>query len=595
MDDSSGGAPLPARLRPLQVVLGVGAVLLVSAGAGVAAAYEGLWAQVLLLVPAGIAIGCSLWAAHARLRSSAGVLAATGAALAVAGSSPAGLTLDGEPVSAALLATAFLAVHLVSPHTAVWPLAAWGAAQLAVLRTLDDVPPGLHSEVYLAVALAGLAIALFGRPMVARFALATTAPWWIAGVVTGTSSAWTDGGARPWVSALLVVTAAAGLLPARLRRPLDPLFGPPRAVPVVAGVVSGVAAVGPFAALDPVVVAVVGFGGVLLATLPASALTGWRRGFFVPVTVAAGIVVSGLCIVLLAAAGRWAALSLLLLLTALPTALVAVRRPEERPVALPTVVGCLAAAVLFALPDDMLDQGPAAVLLTALYAVAMTAGSGLDPGSRVATARAAALAGMTAVVLAAAAGNRPVLAAHLAVQGVCTLGWAWRTGGAAPAAALATAAWRVGAAQLVGAAWVLAAAEGATRLEWYTMSAAAGLLIASGRRLTHGPSWPAWGPALLVAVVPSAAVAVIAPDAGRTVAVLVAAAGVMLLGTLAEVRAPVVVGACTALWIAVGFTVRALPWPLATALVVGGLLLAVGTWRERRPVAGFGARLADLR
>ena len=55
------------------------------------------------------------------------------------------------------------------------------------------------------------------------------------------------------------------------------------------------------------------------------------------------------------------------------------------------------------------------------------------------------------------------------------------------------------------------------------------------------------------------------------------------------------IGAGTALALALGLTVRALPWPVATALVVGGVLLAVGARRERRPVAGFAVRLADLR
>jgi hypothetical protein len=47
--------------------------------------------------------------------------------------------------------------------------------------------------------------------------------------------------------------------------------------------------------------------------------------------------------------------------------------------------------------------------------------------------------------------------------------------------------------------------------------------------------------------------------------------------------------------LALGFTVRALPWPLGTALAVGAVLLALGVRRERRPIAGFGTRLADLR
>lgn len=590
-----GALPLPYRVRPPQVLLGVGAVLLASAGATVASAYGGSWARALLVVLAGVAAGLALQAARARLRSSAETLAASATGLALAGSAPAGLSLDGEPVTAAVLAAVFLALRLLDRYTAVWPLAAWGAGQLSVLRTLDDVPDALHTGAYLLVALAGLGVALFGRPVVGRAVLVTTAPWWIAGVITGTSSAWTDTGAQPWLSALLVTAAAAGLLPARLRSTLDPLLGPPRTAPVVAGLVSGTVAAGPFAGLDPVVLAMTGFAGVLLATLPPAILTGWPRGMFVPLTVAAGVVVSGLCLVHLAAAGRWAALSLLLLMTALPTGLVAARRPEERRVALPTVITCPAVSVVLAMPDGILAPELAAALLTALYAASMVGGVALDPGSRVATARAAALCAVAAVVLLAADGDRPVLATHLAVHGVFTLGWAWRTGQKFADAALSCTAWRVGAVQLVVAVWVAAAAQDANAVEWYTLSGAAGLVLASGRRLGHGRSWPAWGPGLLVAVVPSATLAVMASDAARAVAVLVAAALLLVAGAWTGLRAPLLVGSFTALWIAVGFALRALPWPLATALVVGALLLAVGMVRERRPVAGFGVRLADLR
>ena len=50
-----------------------------------------------------------------------------------------------------------------------------------------------------------------------------------------------------------------------------------------------------------------GYAGVLLATLAAAYLTGWRRGLFLPVALAAGIVMTGLCVVQLvagAAVGR---------------------------------------------------------------------------------------------------------------------------------------------------------------------------------------------------------------------------------------------------------------------------------------------------
>jgi hypothetical protein len=89
--------------------------------------------------------------------------------------------------------------------------------------------------------------------------------------------------------------------------------------------------------------------------------------------------------------------------------------------------------------------------------------------------------------------------------------------------------------------------------------------------------------------------AVVGGDDARAVAVLVAAAVVMVVGARTGVRAPLTIGAGTALALALGLVVRQLPWPLGAALVVGSVLLAVGMLRERNPVAGFGARLAELR
>jgi hypothetical protein len=89
--------------------------------------------------------------------------------------------------------------------------------------------------------------------------------------------------------------------------------------------------------------------------------------------------------------------------------------------------------------------------------------------------------------------------------------------------------------------------------------------------------------------------AVVGADNARAVAVLVVAAAAMVAGARRGVRAPLMIGAGTALALAVGLAVRQLPWPLGAALIVGSVLLAVGMIREQYPVAGFGARLADLR
>jgi hypothetical protein len=228
----------------------------------------------------------------------------------------------------------------------------------------------------------------------------------------------------------------------------------------------------------------------------------------------------------------------------------------------------------------------------------MAVGSGLDAESRGATSQAAAVSAGAAVLLLLAQGRWTALALVLALQGLCTLGWAWRTG-RAPARPdedeASRAAWRLGATQLVLAAWVGAASAGLAAVEWYSLPAAAGLLIGAGPRLRSGPSWPAWGPGLMVAAVPSAVLAVTTSDGARAAGVLIVAAAVLVAGARTGIRAPLMVGAGTALALALGFTVRSLPWPLGTALVVGGLLLALGMRRERRPVDGFGRRLADLR
>jgi hypothetical protein len=600
MSESVGTSPLPPlpyRARPPQVLLGVGAVLLVSAGAAVASAYGGGPARLLLLTLAATAAGLSLRAAWTGLRSSEEILAACAAGLGVAAGDLGRPELGGTPGIPVVLAVVFLVLGLAAPTTATWPVASWLAAQLAVLHGLHLIPTALHTELYLCVALVGLGIALVGRRVVARLALMTTAPWWLAGVVGGSSSAWADDGGRQWFSAALMIAAGLGLLLARLREPLDPLLGPPTLVPVVTGVMAGAAVTGAFSSLGPLSMTLTGYAGVLIANLGAAYLEGWRRGLFLPVALAAGIVMTSLCLVQLLAGQRWTQLSLLLLLTAIPTALVAVHRSEDRPVALPTAVGCLVGAVLLTLPDGRLGPGTAAVLLTVLYGAALALGSGLDVPSRKATSAAAALCAAAAVLLLTADGRPRALALVLAVQGLCTLGWAWRTG-RSPVTAnddAARAAWRAGAAQLVLAAWVGAATAGLTTVEWYSLPTAAGLLIGAGPQLRKGASWPAWGPGLLVAAVPSAVLAVTVSDGTRAVGVLLVAAGVLVAGARTGIRAPLMIGAGTALALALGVTVRALPWPLGTALVIGGVLLAVGMRRELRPVAYFGARLADLR
>lgn len=596
--DTAPLPPLPERTRPPQVLLVVGAVLLVSAGIALTSAYDGPASRAAVLSLAVAAAVLSVRADRAGLRSSAETLAASAAGLGLAGSHVAGQPTEGDPLPALALAGVFLLLRQVSPSPAAWPLAAWAAVQVAVLRSLDAVADGVHTELFLAVSLVGLGTALFGRPLVARLAMATTAPWWAAGVLGGSTEAWTAGPVERWLAAALMTAAAAGLLLARLRASLDVLLGPPRLVPVVAGAVTGAAFAGASSAGGPVAIAVAGFAGVLGATLAAGELSGWRRGLFLPAALSGGILLALLSVGRLLLGRHWSELALLLLLTAVPTLWVAVLRRDDRPVAVPVAVGCLAAAALLGLPDGWASPAEVAVLLSVLYAASLVVADGLDRGSRRATSVAGAVCAAATVVLLVANRDAEPLAAHLLAHAAVTLTWAWwtgRPGADADESTDSAAAWRVGAAQLVAACWLAASIAGLGAVEAYTLPAALGLLLAAGRGLARDPSRSAWGPGLVVAAVPSTLLAVTAPDTLRAVLVLALAAVAMLSGARAGVRAPLTIGAATAVALALGLAVRALPWPVATALVVGTALLLVGMLREGRPVAGFAARLADLR
>jgi hypothetical protein len=95
--------------------------------------------------------------------------------------------------------------------------------------------------------------------------------------------------------------------------------------------------------------------------------------------------------------------------------------------------------------------------------------------------------------------------------------------------------------------------------------------------------------------VPSTLLGAVTQGRTRPVVVLLAAAAAMLAGARSGLRAPLMVGAGTAVAVGLALSVTALPWPVTAALALGAVLLAVGARRERSPVAFFGYRLADLR
>ncbi|WP_091939303.1 SCO7613 C-terminal domain-containing membrane protein [Trujillonella endophytica] len=580
---------LSSRVRPPQILLAVGAVLLLAGAVGGSApgARAGLLAGA---VAAGV---LSARAAGSGLLGTREALAATAVVLAAVAVDDGGPLLDGSATDATMLALVLAGVARLQPGPLSWPLGAWAVGQLAALRAVANLAAGVpRTCAVLAVALAGLVVVLGARRVLARIALLTTAPWWIAGVAAGIGAAWTDVGSAAMAAAGLTVAAAAGLLVARLEPHIGPLLGPPRAAPVLAGLVSGGALAGALSA-GPGAEVVAGYAGVLLAAAAAAVLDGWRRGLLLPAALAAGTTLLACALVQLTGTAAWRELAVLLLLTALPAVAVAHRRHEDRPAAVPTAVGCLAAAVLLAVPAGLLAAPPAAGLLTALYVAALAVGARLAPGTRRPAVAAGAAAAAAALALLVAAGTGGQLAAALAVQGAATWGWAVvlgqrDAGEAAPARV-------VGVIMLVLAAWTAAAAAGGAALEAYTLPAAAGLLLAAGPELTRGASWPAWGPGLLVAAVPSVLLSVVQPGVGRPLLVLVLAAAAMVGGSAAGVRTPLLVGAGAAVALAAGLAVTSLPLPLAGALLAGVALLVLGARRELRPVGGFAARLADMR
>lgn len=416
-------------------------------------------------------------------------------------------------------------------------------------------------------------------------------------------AAWTAAGGERALSALLVVAAAAGLLPARLRRELDPLLGPPVGIPLIAGVVAGIGASGALAALGTAGVTAAGYAGVLLATTVPELLSGgWRM--LRATAVATGSVMAIATLVHLAAGAHAGALALLLLLTAAPTLLVAWRRPGDRWAAAPIALGCLAAAAMVAAAGGLLSAGTAAVLLASLYGLGLLVATTLADDARRPTVVTAGVTAVAALAVGALARDRGALAVLLLVQGAATAGWAlWsdrrtagRTAAQPPGEEPApSGGWRLAALQVTLGLELMVYGSGARVLEAFTLPVAAGLLLASGPGLVRGASWPAWGPGLLVAAVPSGALAVLAPGATRPVVVLVVAAATMVVAAVSGVRAPLVIGAGTAVGVALGLAVAALLWPVAGVLLVGAGLLVVGARGEEFPVAFLGVRLADLR
>ncbi|WP_409329329.1 SCO7613 C-terminal domain-containing membrane protein [Trujillonella humicola] len=585
-------APAPARrLSPQQVLLGLGALLLVAGAlAFVAVAWNrlGVTGQAVVL----LAVTASLCAASARtarrgLRATEEALAAAGAALLAVDLGAAhalGLGgVDDVPLrlwtawSCAVVALVALALGRLTRSTAAWPLIALLAAQPVPLLLLPGSalsgPAGVAALLGLALGdvLALTAVRALLRP-VARLLTGAAAA---GAALLGIAVAWERAPLPAWTATGLLLAATAGaLLLTRARRSAAVL---PGAVPLAAAgaVASAAATTGAMDALGP--------GGLVVATALGLALL-CAAVLLARSPVARAGTAAGGAVLALAGAGalldddRFAALAPLALAAAVPAVLAAVRLPQLRPAAVGAALAAPAGAVLLAAADGPLGR-PAAGLLLALVAAAAFAVASLragHPEEQVAAA-VGAVAGLLAVGTTAPTGALGQVAVQLAVLGAAAGGY-----GLAVRSRVVQA---VAVAVLVGACWTAVAGVQVAVVEAYTLPAAAGLLVLAlpGLR-AGGRSWAAEGSAVAVALVPSALAAVAEPSPVRWVLVVVAAAAATAAGALAHRQAPFVLGAASLAWVVLG---RLAPYaPLLprwiTLGAVGLVLLVVGATYERR-------------
>ena len=187
----------PTAPRPPQVLLGVGAVLLVSAGGAVASAYGGGPARLLLLALAAAAAWFSLRAARSRaaqLRGDARRVPRPGWRCPAPTS--AARCSARRPARPPCWPPASWCCTWSRRSTVTWPLAAWAPRSWRCSAGWTRSRTRCAPRSSWASPSSGSASRSFGRRIVARVALVTTAPWWLAGVVGGSSTAWTGAGGR---------------------------------------------------------------------------------------------------------------------------------------------------------------------------------------------------------------------------------------------------------------------------------------------------------------------------------------------------------------------------------------------------------------
>jgi hypothetical protein len=596
-------APPRRRLSPQQVLLALGALLLVAGAlAFVALGWTrfGLVFQAAVMVTAtAAACGTSAWAARRGLRATEEALAAAGTALLAVDLGAArarGLGgLDDVPlrtwtaVCCLVVVLVALGLNRLTRSTTTWPVAALLAAQpvpwLLLPSDLIRGPAGV--AIALVVAAADLAAGLVLRPGIARGARLLAALWAGIGALGGLLLAGVGTIAESWTATALLTAAGASAV-AVLRVPRLAGARPP--VETVAATAAGVAGLALTGSLDttgatgPVVATGLGLLLLTAAALASGAapLTGGLPAPAVPAVRAAlqsaGTAMAVVGALLLGAAERYGALSLLALAAATPAALTAVRVPRVREVCTGGALLAPVLAVLLAREAGWFSA-PTAGLLLALVAAGAFALATVRAGAAEEWVCAAAGAGAGAVAGLTTGGAEAwgQVGLQLAVVGVAAGCYALVTH--RPLVAVAAVA------DLVLACWTAVAGAGIETAEAYTLPAAVGLLVVAWPRLrAGGPSWGAEGAAVGVALVPSALAVAASPSVLRLVLVVAGAVVLVVAGTLLHRKAPFVLGAATlALVVATRLGPYAPLLPMWVSLAAAGLLLLVlGATYERR-------------
>jgi hypothetical protein len=583
-------APRP-RLSPQQVLLGLGALLVVAAAVTfVAVAWTrfGLAFQAGVMVTATtLACGVSAWSARRGLRATEEALAAAGAALLAIDLAAArwlGLFRVEEvplrswwAISCAVVLGTALLLGRLTRSTATWPLAALLAAQpLPFLLLPSDLLGGpAFVAVALVLAAADLLAAHALRRLLAPVAWVLAGLAAAAGVLAGLAVAIGDPLPQSWTATVVLAAAGVGAVSLTRRPRRRGLLPAPVAVAAVAAGVVGIAATGSLSLTGDAGAQAATWLGLLLLTL--AVLAAGRPAAAAGLT-AGGAATAFLGATFLSDLPDPRALTLATLGATVPAGLAAVRLPALRVPATAAALGVPGLAILNARADGLVDVPVAGLLLAVLAATAF----GL----------AALRAGHREELVCAAGGTTAGLLAGLTTGGVAAWGQVGIqlgiVGVAAGAYALtADRRWVgvVAVVDLVVATWIAVGGAGIQTPEAYTLPAALGLLVLGLPALRAGaPSWTAEGAAAGVALVPSALVVVATPTALRLVLVIATAVALTVAGTVLHRQAPFVVGAGVLLFVAIG---RLGPYaPLlprwVTLGTAGLLLLVVGATYERR-------------